>query len=191
MTPSSLLLVLQLSNHSLGGGAVTRLYYLTAAEKKVRSPSRLDGNDLEVVLEWRTHTPQDLKAAEGETCWGKRTQVRGFLRAPRQHSTLHCPRTVRGLNSAEVGVDVVGTAVVEGRLLRSSEDGGEAAQAAEREVHHEGKLEANQHGQGARPLQNPADHLHLCGGQTSKRDESVCFPPQMSWFVLKGLSTQK
>lgn len=62
------------------------------------------------------------------------------------------------LQAAEVGVDVVGTGVVEDGAGGAAEERGEVAEAAQGEVGDEGELAAHQQGQRARPLQQPPQH---------------------------------
>lgn len=85
------------------------------------------------------------------------TQVRGPIRAVGQGSAGAGPRGQLE-DQAEVGVDVVRAGIVEGGAGVPAEDGGQVAEAAEGKVGHEEELEADQECQGARPVQESAEH---------------------------------
>lgn len=59
---------------------------------------------------------------------------------------------------AKVGVDIMGSGVIKRRARIVPKDRGQVPEAAEGEIGHEGKLEADQEGQSAGPIQKPSEH---------------------------------
>lgn len=59
---------------------------------------------------------------------------------------------------AKVGVDIMGAGIIKRRVGIVPEDGGQVPEAAEGEIGHEGKLEADQEGQSAGPVQKSSEH---------------------------------